>query len=81
MSVEVGLPRVTTTIVCPMSSPHQLPSLVERLARVIHPTYISAWLSKPNPAFDGDKPMDRIARGDYRSVARLISGLEDPGAS
>jgi hypothetical protein len=26
-------------------------------------------------------PIDRIAAGDYRSVARLISGLEDPGAS
>jgi hypothetical protein len=31
--------------------------------------------------FDDDKPIDRIAKGDYRTVARLISGLEDPGAS
>jgi hypothetical protein len=64
-----------------MSSSRQFSSLAERLARVIHPAYIPAWLSKPNPALDGDKPIDRIARGDYRSVARLISGLEDPGAS
>jgi hypothetical protein len=28
-----------------------------------------------------DKPIDRIAQGDYRSVAHLISGIEDPGAS
>ncbi len=27
------------------------------------------------------KPIDRIAQGDDRSVARLISGLEDSGAS
>jgi hypothetical protein len=56
-------------------------SLVERLARVIQPAYIPVWLSEPNPALDDDKPIDRIAQGDHRSVARLISGLEDPGAS
>ncbi|HSZ68849.1 MAG TPA: hypothetical protein VK756_00665 [Solirubrobacteraceae bacterium] len=59
----------------------ELSALVERLARVIRPTYIPIWLSKPIPALDDDKPLDRIARGDYRAVARLISGLEDPGAS
>ncbi|HWG08388.1 MAG TPA: hypothetical protein VN672_05210 [Solirubrobacteraceae bacterium] len=59
----------------------ELSSLVERLARVIRPTYIPVWLSKPVPALDDDKPIDRIATGDYRSVARLISGIEDPGAS
>ncbi len=61
--------------------PIQLSSLVERLARVIHPSYISVWLNKPNPALDDDMPIDRIGQGDYRSVARLVSGLEDPGAS
>jgi hypothetical protein len=40
-----------------------------------------AELSKPIPTLDDDKPIDRIAKGDYRAVARLISGLEDPGAS
>jgi len=48
---------------------------------VIHPTYIPVWLSEPNPALHDDKPIDRIVQGDYRSVARLISGLEDTGAS
>jgi hypothetical protein len=42
-------------------------SLVERLARVIRLTYIPVWLSKPIPALDDDKPIDRIAQGDYRS--------------
>jgi hypothetical protein len=64
-----------------MSTPCRFSSLVERLARVIHPTYIPVWLSKPNPALDDDKPIDRIAQGDYRAVARLISGLADQGAS
>jgi len=70
-----------TTIVCPMSASCRDSSLVERLARVIHPAYIPVWLSEPNPALHDDKPIDRIAQGDHRSVARLISGLEDPGAS
>jgi Protein of unknown function (DUF2384) len=70
-----------TTIVCPMSTSCRDSSLVERLARVIQPAYIPVWLSEPNPALDDDKPIDRIAQGDHRSVARLISGLEDPGAS
>ncbi len=64
-----------------MSTPYRFLLLVKRLSRVIRPTYIPAWLSKPNPALDGDMPIDRIAQGDYRSVTRLISGLEDPGAS
>lgn len=59
----------------------ELSSLVERLARVMRPTYIPVWLDKPIPALDDDKPIERIATGDYRAVARLISGLEDPGAS
>ena len=59
----------------------ELSSLVERLARVIRPTYIPVWLNKPIPLLDDDKPIERIAAGDYRSVARLISGLEAPGAS
>jgi hypothetical protein len=41
----------------------QFSSLVERLARVIHPNYMPVWLSKPNPAVDGDTPIDRICPG------------------
>ena len=56
-------------------------SLVARLARVIHPTRIPRWLNTPIPALDGDTPIERIAADDHESVARLISSLEDPGAS
>ena len=59
----------------------ELSLLVERLARVIRPTYIPAWLNRSMAPLDDDKPIERIAAGDYRSVAQLISGLEDPGAA
>jgi transcriptional regulator with XRE-family HTH domain len=59
----------------------ELSAIVERLARVIRPTYIPVWLNKPVELLDDDKPIERIAAGDYRSVAKLISGLEDPGAA
>ncbi len=59
----------------------ELSAIVERLARVIRATYIPVWLSKPVPSLDDEKPIERIAKGDYRSVAKLISSLEDPGAS
>ena len=59
----------------------ELTALVERLADVIRPDYIAIWLRKPVPALDDDKPLDVIAAGDYRRVAELISGLEDPGAA
>lgn len=59
----------------------ELSSVVERLASVIRPAYIPVWLNKPIPALDGDKPIERIAAGDYRAVARLISGLEGFGTA
>jgi transcriptional regulator with XRE-family HTH domain len=58
----------------------ELSSLVERLARVIRHTYIPEWLNRSMDLLDDDKPIERIAAGDCHSVARLISGLEDPGA-
>jgi hypothetical protein len=46
----------------------------------MHADYIPVWLTKPIEALDDDKPLDVIARGDYRRVARVVSELEDPGA-
>lgn len=59
----------------------ELSSIIERLTRVVRPTYIPAWLNQPMDLLDDDKPIERIATGDYRAVTRLISGLEDPGAA
>jgi transcriptional regulator with XRE-family HTH domain len=59
----------------------ELVAMVERLAAVLRPDYIPIWLRKPVPALGDDKPLDVIAAGEYRRVAELISGLEDPGAA
>lgn len=56
----------------------ELSAMVERLARVIEPDYIPVWLHKPVGALGDDKPLDVLADGDYRRLARLISELESP---
>lgn len=58
-----------------------LASIARRLAQVIKPEHIATWLETGNPALDDDAPLDRIAADDHRAVARVVSGLEDPGAS
>ena len=58
----------------------ELSAIVARLPRVMRADYIPVWLVKPVEALDDDKPIDVIARGDYRQVARLIAGLEASGA-
>ena len=59
----------------------ELSAIVERLLRVIDPEYVPVWLNKPLQALGDRKPIDLIARGHYRRVARLVSALEDPVAS
>lgn len=54
----------------------ELSTLVERLARVIKPSYIPVWLRKPSAVLGDDKPIDVIAAGEYRRVARIIAALE-----
>ena len=44
------------------------------------PDYIPVWLSKPIEALDDRKPLELIARGKARQVARVASELESPGA-
>lgn len=58
----------------------ELGAMAERLERVMSPDYIALWLRKPIPALDDDKPLEVIGSGGYRRVAKVISGLEDPGA-
>lgn len=55
----------------------ELSALVERLTRVMDPSYIAIWLRKPVPALDDDKPIEALGRGEYRRVARLVSALEE----
>lgn len=56
----------------------ELSAVVERLARVMDPEYIPVWIYKPIPALEDEKPIDLLAGGDYRRLARLISELESP---
>jgi uncharacterized protein (DUF2384 family) len=54
----------------------ELAAIVEQAARVLRAEAIPVWLNKPVPALDHDKPVEVIARGDYRRVADLLAGLE-----
>jgi transcriptional regulator with XRE-family HTH domain len=56
----------------------ELSAVVERLARVMDPGYIPVWLRKPVIALDDEKPLDVLARGEYRRLSRVISELEPP---
>lgn len=58
----------------------ELVEIVDRLARVIDADYIPVWLSRPIEALDDQKPLELIARGRARRVARVVSELESPGA-
>jgi transcriptional regulator with XRE-family HTH domain len=59
----------------------ELAEMTDRLARVMEPSYIPVWLNRPLEALDDDKPVELLARGDYRRVAQLIAELEYPGVS
>lgn len=59
----------------------ELAEMTDRLARVMDPSYIPVWLNRPLQVLDDDKPVELLARGDYRRVAALIAELEYPGVS
>jgi len=55
--------------------------MVRRLARVLRGESIALWLQRPVLALGDEKPIEMIARGDYRRVAKLIAEIEYPGVS
>lgn len=59
----------------------ELAEVTDRLARVMDPSYIPVWLHRPLEALEDAKPIELLARGDYRPVAQLIAELEYPGVS
>jgi len=59
----------------------ELAEITDRLARVMDPSYIPVWLNRPLEALDDHKPLELLARGNYRPVAQLIAELEYPGIS
>jgi hypothetical protein len=59
----------------------ELAELTRRLGQVVHREVIPVWLSRPLIRLDDDKPIEVIARGDYKLVSRLVAELESPGVS
>ncbi|SRR6266511_1678763 len=59
----------------------ELSEMMDRLARVMKADYIPIWLQRPVPVLDDEKPIELLARGDYRPVAEVIAELEYPGAT
>ena len=59
----------------------ELGAMTDRLARVMQRDFIPIWLTRPIEALDDEKPVDVLARGEYRQIARLIAELEYPGVS
>lgn len=59
----------------------ELAEITDRLTRIIEGDYIPVWLVKPVEALDNRTPLELVAAGQARDVARLISPLESPGAA
>ncbi len=59
----------------------ELAEMTKRLALVVRPESIPVWLQRPILALDDEKPIELIARGEYRKVAKLIAEIEYPGVS
>jgi hypothetical protein len=57
----------------------ELAEMIKRLAPVLRPESIPVWLQRPILALDDEKPIELIARGEYRKVAKLIAEIEYPG--
>ncbi len=55
----------------------ELVAIVDRLSDVMDEDQIALWLQKPLTALDDQRPLDAIARGDYRQVSRLVAELEN----
>jgi transcriptional regulator with XRE-family HTH domain len=57
----------------------ELSYVADQLIEVLglSPDDANLWIFSPNRLLKGDKPADRIADGDYRSVLGLIDALAD----
>lgn len=60
---------------------NELSVIVGRLATVMDPNFIPVWLRKPLRALGDEKPLDVLARGDYKGLSRVVAALESPVAS
>lgn len=54
----------------------ELERLFAALSKLVDAKSIGAWLSNPNPAFDGSTPLQVIERGESDRLWRMIYQLE-----
>lgn len=54
---------------------------VEALSRVVQPESIPGWFTRPNPAFQGLKPLEVVERGQIDRLWKMIFFLESGVAS
>ncbi len=59
----------------------ELIAIVDRLERLMRPSYVPLWLLKPVPALDDRRPLELLAKGRYRDVSRVVAELENDSFS
>jgi transcriptional regulator with XRE-family HTH domain len=59
----------------------ELARLYEGLCRVVQPQSIKGWFNRPNPAFEGMKPLEVVERGQIDRLWQMIFYLESGLAS
>ena len=55
--------------------------LVEALSRVVQPDGLRGWFTRPNPAFQGLKPLEVVERGEIGRLWQMVFFLESGVAS
>jgi uncharacterized protein (DUF2384 family) len=55
----------------------ELKSVVDLLMEVLRDEPARLWLRSPNPELDWEKPLDLVARGEYRKVIGVILALAE----
>jgi uncharacterized protein (DUF2384 family) len=55
----------------------EVAAVVNELAHSLSPEAAHLWLHAPNPFLDFDRPLDVLARGDYRRVLAAIEAIRD----
>lgn len=79
MSSAARLVLLLTIMATPIKTTNdkaEMGRLLEDLSRVMEPALVEGWLKQPNPAFDGETPLQVIERGEIDRIRRLVHELE-----
>lgn len=55
----------------------EVSAVVNELSRALAPEAVHLWLHSPNPFLNYERPIDRLAHGDYRKVLAAIDAIHD----